>query len=226
MKNIYEEIYQHLIDQGIEDEVATNFVNEMYDKEKYHDVEVLNEGVLRGLGAAARFLSRLSKTRVGKAGMFGTGAAGLGYAGYLADKPEKKPEVAKAKPAPKTRDASEPDTAPATPKDNTVADKKQPSYYDRLRTSYAKNPSSLGKSMSDFNVQLKGKVSKDLRPEVFKNKEEPKKETKKVEKPFDIRDRDVTARASYDPRLKSERERMKRIRAERKARKDKNRTSS
>ena len=138
MENIYEEIYQHLIDRGIEDEVVTNFVNEMYDKEKYHDVEVLNEGVLRGLGAAARFLSRLSKTKVGRAGMFGTGAAGLGYAGYLADRPEKKPEVAKAEPAPKTRDASEPakaepapktrdasepDTAPATPENNTVADK-------------------------------------------------------------------------------------------------------
>ena len=204
MENIYEEIYQHLIDRGIEDEVATNFVNEMYDKEKYHDVEVLDEGVLRGLGAAARFLGRLSKAKigkvpVGKAGLFGTGAAGLGYAGYLADRPEKKPEVVKTKP--ETRDSS--DTAPATPKDNTVADKKP------LPT------------IPDYNVKLKGKVSKDLRPEVFKNKEEPKKETKKVKKPFDIRDRDVTARGSYDPRLKSERERMKRIRAERKAAREK-----
>ena len=202
MENIYEEIYHHLIDRGIEDEVATNFVNEMYDKEKYHGVEVLDEGILRGLGAAARFLGRLSKTRVGRAGMFGTGAAGLGYAGYRADRPEKteKPEVAKTKPAPETKPA--PDTAPAAPKDDAVADKK---------------PSPI----PDYNVQLKGKVSKDLRPEVFKNKEEPKKETKKVKKPFDIRDRDVTARGSYDPRLKSERERMKRIRAERKAAREK-----
>ena len=207
MENIYEEIYHHLIGRGIEDEVATNFVNEMYDKEKYHGVEVLDEGVLRGLGAAARFLSRLSKTKigkvpVGKAGMFGTGAAGLGYAGYLADRPKKteKPEVVKTKPAPETKPA--PDTAPAAPKDDTVADKK---------------PSPI----PDYNVQLKGKVSKDLRPEVFKNKEEPKKETKKEKKPFDIRDRDVTARGSYDPRLKSERERMKRIRAERKAAREK-----
>ena len=202
MENIYEEIYQHLIDRGIEDEVATNFVNEMYDKEKYHGVEVLDEGVLRGLGAAARFLNKLSKTRVGRAGMFGTGAAGLGYAGYLADRPEKteKPEVVKTKPAPETKPT--PDTAPAAPKDDTVADKK---------------PSPI----PDYNVQLKGKVSKDLRPEVFKNKEEPKKEIKKVKKPFDIRDRDVTARGSYDPRLKSERERMKRIRAERKAAREK-----
>ena len=207
MENIYEEIYQHLIDRGIEDEVATNFVNEMYDKEKYHDVEVLDEGVLRGLGAAARFLGRLSKTRVGKAGLFGTGAAGLGYAGYLADKPDKPHKTGEINIRPQSKPSPKPDTAPATPKDDAVANKK---------------PSPI----PDYNVQLKGKVSKDLRPEVFKNKEEPKKETKKVKKPFDIRDRDVTARASYDPRLKSERERMKRIRAEREARKDKNRTSS
>ena len=204
MENIYEEIYHHLINRGIEDEVAINFVNEMYDKEKYHGVEVLDEGVLRGLGVAARFLNKLSKTKVARAGMFGTGAAGLGYAGYLADRPEKKPEVAKTKP--ETRDAPEtkpaPDTAPAEPKDDKVADKKS-------------------SPIPDYNIELKYKAPKSLRPEVFKNKEEPKKETKKVEKPFDIRDRDVTARGSYDPRLKSERERMKRIRAERKAAREK-----
>ena len=203
MENIYEEIYQHLIDRGIEDEVATNFVNEMYDKEKYHDVEVLDEGVLRGLGAAARFLGRLSKTRVGKAGLFGTGAATAGYAGYLADKPDKPHKTGEIKIRPQSKPSPKSDTAPATPKDDAVANKKP------LPT------------IPDYNVKLKGKVSKDLRPEVFKNKEEPKKETKKVKKPFDIRDRDVTARASYDPRLKSERERMKRIRAERKAAREK-----
>ena len=208
MENIYEEIYQHLIDRGIEDEVATNFVNEMYDKEKYHDVEVLDEGVLRGLGAAARFLGRLSKTRVGMAGLFGTGAAGLGYAGYLADKPDKPHKTGEIKIRPQSKPFPKPDTAPATPKDDAVANKKP------LPT------------IPDYNVKLKGKVSKDLRPEVFKNKEEPKKETKKVKKPFDIRDRDITARGSYDPRLKSERERMKRIRAERKARRGQNQTSS
>ena len=37
----------------------------------------------------------------------------------------------------------------------------------------------------------------------------------KESKVFDIRDRDVTARASYDPRLQSERERMKLIREQR-----------
>ena len=47
-----------------------------------------------------------------------------------------------------------------------------------------------------------------------KNLPVPQAKESKVRESFDIRDRDVTARASYDPRLKSERERMKRLRAE------------
>jgi len=132
MKNIYEEIYKHLINQGIEEEVVTNFVNKMYDEQEYHEVEVLDEGVLRGLSAAARFIGRLSKTRVGKAGMFGTGAAGLGYAGYLADNPGNsktdqpktdQPKVVQTKDAPTPEPPKVADTAPATPENNTVADK-------------------------------------------------------------------------------------------------------
>lgn len=138
MENIYEEIYQHLINQGIEEEVVTNFVNKMYDEQKYHEVEVLDEGVLRGLGAAARFIGRLSRAKVGRvkvgqAGMFGTGAAGLGYAGYLADKPEKpkdEPKVVQTKDAPTPEPPKVADTAPATPENNTVADKK-PSSTDK-----------------------------------------------------------------------------------------------
>jgi len=127
MENIYEGIYQHLINQGIEEEVVTNFVNKMYDEQKYHEVEVLDEGILRGLGAAARFIGRLSKTRAGKASMFGTGAAGLGYAGYLADNPGNsktdEPKVVQTKDAPTPEPPKVADTAPATPKNNTVADK-------------------------------------------------------------------------------------------------------
>ena len=40
----------------------------------------------------------------------------------------------------------------------------------------------------------------------------PQEKESKVFEVFDIRDREVTARASYDPRLQSERERMKRLR--------------
>ena len=139
MENIYEVIYQHLINQGIEEEVVTNFVNKMYDEQKYHEVEVLDEGVLRGLGAAARFIGRLSRAKVkgvkvGQAGMFGTGAAGLGYAGYLADRPEKpktdEPKVVQTKDAPTPEPPKVADTAPATPENNTVADKK-PSSTDK-----------------------------------------------------------------------------------------------
>ena len=99
------------------------------------------------------------------------------------------------------------DTAPAAPKDNAVANKKP--------------------TLPDYKVDMKFKGN------VFTDKpktEEPKSKddaTANVKaayekgKPFDIRDRDITARASYDPRLKSERERMKRIKAERKARREK-----
>ena len=99
------------------------------------------------------------------------------------------------------------DTAPAAPKDNAVANKKP--------------------TLPDYKVDMKFKGN------VFTDKpktEEPKSKddaTANVKaayekgKPFDIRDRDITARASYDPRLKSERERMRRIKAERKARREK-----
>lgn len=102
------------------------------------------------------------------------------------------------------------DTAPAAPKDNAVANKKP--------------------TLPDYKVDMKFKGN------VFTDKpktEEPKSKddaTANVKaayekgKPFDIRDRDITARASYDPRLKSERERMRRIKAERKARREKKQT--
>lgn len=102
------------------------------------------------------------------------------------------------------------DTAPAAPKDNAVANKKP--------------------TLPDYKVDMKFKGN------VFTDKpktEEPKSKddaTANVKaayergKPFDIRDRDITARASYDPRLKSERERMKRIKAERRARREKKQT--
>ena len=52
------------------------------------------------------------------------------------------------------------------------------------------------------------------KPDVEPKKDLPVPQAKesKVSEVFDIRDREVTARASYDPRLQSERERMKRLR--------------
>ncbi len=227
MENIYEEIYQHLIDMGIEEEVVTNFVNKMYDEQKYHEVEVLDEGVLRGLGAAARFIGRLSKTRVGRAGMFGTGAAGLGYAGYLADKPEKpktdEPKVVSTKDAPTPESPKVADTAPATPENNTVADKKPSSagkkinkVIDKVKKSNddrkkelerirgAAALATIGRSKNADKILTGRSTSKNVNSIVDKSYNRVLNGS-----PNDVRDRDVNARSGYDPRLKSERNRKK-----------------
>ena len=103
------------------------------------------------------------------------------------------------------------DTAPAAPKDNTLADKGD-----------AKKPF---ESPFKVDMKFKGNVFTDKpKTEEPKSKDDATANVKAAYekgKPFDIRDRDITARASYDPRLKSERERMKRIKAERKARREK-----
>ena len=106
------------------------------------------------------------------------------------------------------------DTAPAAPKDNTLADKGD-----------AKKPF---ESPFKVDMKFKGNVFTDKpKTDEPKTKDDATANVKAAYergKPFDIRDRDVTARASYDPRLKSERERMKRIRAERKAAREKKQT--
>lgn len=357
MGQVYEDLYQHLISEGIDDSVATSVVNNMYDKEQYHDVEQLDEGAFRAAsmigkiaakmmgfgkvsaraarGAGAQTLRTLnrrgseafqrgvrrrnwtpdkalsSKVTTGRGGSLdkspggnlgpvpkvekvkfkdlgsvpssggptryqGTRSGGqlggssepksLPGAGQTASRRNTAAATAAAAAAGTTgtgvktgttsaiqlrrglsdrvRRAKENlkraklplavgaglaagvgvasltgggnnkadmspggDTAPAAPKDNAVANKKPP-------------------TLPDYKVDMKFKGN------VFTDKpktEEPKSKddaTANVKaayekgKPFDIRDRDVTARASYDPRLKSERERMKRIRAERKARRE------
>lgn len=101
------------------------------------------------------------------------------------------------------------DTAPAAPKDNTLADKGD-----------AKKPF---ESPFKVDMKFKGNVFTD-EPKTKDDATANVKAAYERGKPFDIRDRDVTARASYDPRLKSERERMKRIKAERKAAREKKQT--
>ena len=228
MKNIYEGIYQHLINKGIEEEVVTNFVNKMNDEQKYHEVEVLDEGILRGLSAAARFIGRLSKTRVGKAGMFGTGAAGLGYAGYLADNPGNsktdqpktdQPKVVQTTPEP----PKVADTAPATPENNTVADKTPSSagkkinkVIDKVKKSNddrkkelerirgAAALATIGRSKNADKILTGRSTSKNVNSIVDKSYNRVLNGS-----PNDVRDRDVNARSGYDPRLKSERNRKK-----------------
>jgi len=227
MKNIYEGIYQHLIDQGIEEEVVTNFVNKMYDEQKYHEVEVLDEGILRGLGAAARFIGRLSKTRVGRAGMFGTGAAGLGYAGYLADNPGNsktdQPKVVQTKDELTHKPPKVADTAPATPENNTVADKTPSSagkkinkVIDKVKKSNddrkkelerirgAAALATIGRSKNADKILTGRSTSKNVNSIVDKSYNRVLNGS-----PNDVRDRDVNAKSGYDPRLKSERNRKK-----------------
>ena len=43
MSEIYEELYERLINEGIDDSTATAVVNRMYEAEELHDVEVLDE---------------------------------------------------------------------------------------------------------------------------------------------------------------------------------------
>jgi len=147
----------------------------------------------------------------GGAALVGLAAAGLGVKDPLAKK---------------TGELNLPkDTAPTTPPGGALADKKDD-----------KNPSMVpgGTKGTDFTIPTSAwKPSADKEPNVDSSKKTREQEladiraqakadtiAKGKKKPYDIRDRDITARAQYDPRLKSERERMKRIKAERRAAKD------
>ena len=355
MGQVYEDLYQHLISEGIDDSVATSVVNNMYDKEQYHNVEQLDEGAFRAAsmigkiaakmmgfgkvsaraarGAGAQTLRTLnrrgseafqrgvrrrnwtpdkalsSKVTTGRGGALdkslggnlgpvpkiekvkfkdlgsvpssggptryqGTRSGGqlggssasksLPDAGQTASRRNTAAATAAAAAAGTTgtgvktgttsaiqlrkglsdrvRRAKEnlkraklplavgaglaagvgvasltgggnnkADTAPAAPKDNTLADKGD-----------AKKPF---ESPFKVDMKFKGNVFTDEpKTDEPKTKDDATANVKAAYergKPFDIRDRDVTARASYDPRLKSERERMKRIRAERKAAREK-----
>ena len=119
------------------------------------------------------------------------------------------------------------DTAPTIPPGGVVADKgkkddtKGPGGYTIPDAAKPKTDGSVGKTF-DPAKDLKPKKEKTREQELADIRDQAKADTiaKGKKKPYDIRDRDVTARASYDPRLKSERERMKRIKAERRAAKE------
>ena len=70
MGQVYEDLYQHLISEGIEDSVATSVVNKMYEKKQYHDVEKLDEGLFR----AATAIGKIAMKSMGY-GLKGPGAA-------------------------------------------------------------------------------------------------------------------------------------------------------
>ena len=59
MGQVYEDLYQHLISEGIDDSVATSVVNNMYDKEQYHDVEQLDEAAFRAASMIGRVAAKV-----------------------------------------------------------------------------------------------------------------------------------------------------------------------
>ena len=170
------------------------------------------KGVKRGASAVNK-LPTGAKLAAGAA-LVGVTAAGLGVKDPLA---KKTGEI----------NLPDKDTAPTTPPGGVVADKgkkddtKGPGGYTIPDAAKPKTDGSVGKTF-DPAKDLKPKKEKTREQELADIRAQAKADTiaKGKKKPFDIRDRDITARAQYDPRLKSERERMKRIKAERRAAKE------
>ena len=167
------------------------------------------KGVKRGASAVNK-LPTGAKLAAGAA-LVGVTAAGLGVKDPLA---KKTGEI----------NLPDKDTAPTTPPGGVVADKgdtKGPGGYTIPDAAKPKTDGSVGKTF-DPAKDLKPKKEKTREQELADIRAQAKADTiaKGKKKPYDIRDRDVTARASYDPRLKSERERMKRIKAERRSAKE------
>ena len=61
MNGIYEELYQGLLNEGIDDDIATAVVNRMYEAEELHDVEVLDEGLFK----AATVIGKIAAKAMG-----------------------------------------------------------------------------------------------------------------------------------------------------------------
>ena len=167
------------------------------------------KGVKRGASAVNK-LPTGAKLAAGAA-LVGVTAAGLGVKDPLA---KKTGEI----------NLPDKDTAPTTPPGGVVADKgdtKGPGGYTVPDTAKPKTGGSVGQTF-DPGKDLKPETEKTREQELADIRAQAKADTiaKGKKKPFDIRDRDITARAQYDPRLKSERERMKRIKAERRAAKE------
>ena len=170
------------------------------------------KGVKRGASAVNK-LPTGAKLAAGAA-LVGVTAAGLGVKDPLA---KKTGEI----------NLPDKDTAPTTPPGGVVADKgkkddtKGPGGYTIPDAAKPKTDGSVGKTF-DPAKDLKPKKEKTREQELADIRAQAKADTisKGKRRPFDIRDRDITARAQYDPRLKSERERMKRIKAERRAAKE------
>ena len=80
MNGIYEELYQGLLNEGIDDDIATAVVNKIYENEELHNVEVLDEGLFRAATAIGKLMLKGPFKNVAK--NLGTGVKvtrGTGY---------------------------------------------------------------------------------------------------------------------------------------------------
>ena len=57
--NIYEEMYEHLLSEGLEEDIATSVVNRMYEREELHDVEYIDEGAFRAATTIGRIAAKV-----------------------------------------------------------------------------------------------------------------------------------------------------------------------
>tara|TARA_Y100000004_G_scaffold62881_1_gene70415 strand:+ start:222 stop:1460 length:1239 start_codon:yes stop_codon:yes gene_type:complete len=80
MSEIYEELYERLLNEGIDDSTATAVVNKMYEGEELHDVEVLDEGLFKAATAIGKMM--LKGPAKGLAKQIGTGSKATRAMGY------------------------------------------------------------------------------------------------------------------------------------------------
>ena len=79
--NIYEEMYERLLSEGLDEDIATAVVNKMHDREELHDVEYIDEGVFKAATAIGKMMLKGPAKNV--AAQIGTGVKatrGTGYA--------------------------------------------------------------------------------------------------------------------------------------------------
>ena len=79
--NIYEEMYERLLSEGLDEDIATAVVNKMHDREELHDAEYIDEGLFRAATAIGKMMLKGPAKKV--AAQIGTGVKatrGTGYA--------------------------------------------------------------------------------------------------------------------------------------------------
>lgn len=80
MAEIYEELYERLLNEGIDDSTATAVVNRMYEAEELHDVEVLDEGLFKAATAIGKMMLKGPAKKL--ATQIGTGHKATRAMGY------------------------------------------------------------------------------------------------------------------------------------------------